>query len=96
MTTLVEIVILGSFLIGSASLLSYFYKTVREVEGVDVIPRLLFMVVWVLSLGNRAMGRLCLIAGCAIAIHNLYSVIVIYARILSQRLGDKILEPNTH
>lgn len=60
--------------------------------GVIVI-NVAILVMWLSSMALRSMGRLCLVVGCLIAIRELYTRLVVYARVLSHKLGDRILEP---
>lgn len=52
------------------------------------------VITWLASLGVRAISRLCLVVGCAIATREVYTYLLGKARTLSQRFGDMILEPH--
>jgi hypothetical protein len=52
------------------------------------------VIAWLASIGVRAISRLCLVVGCAIATREVYASLLGKARILSQRFGDMILEPH--
>lgn len=52
------------------------------------------LVLWLVSLGRKALSRLCLVVGCLIAVREVYGYLIVYARNLSNWFGDMILEPN--
>lgn len=52
------------------------------------------LVLWLASLGTKALSRLCLVVGCLIAVREVYSYLIEKARSLSNWFGDMILEPN--
>ena len=58
-----------------------------------IVINIAILVMWLSSMAVRSMGRLCLVVGCLIAIRELYTRLVVYARVLSHKLGDRILEP---
>lgn len=58
-----------------------------------IVINVAIVVMWLSSMAMRSMGRLCLVVGCLIAIRELYTRLVVYARVLSHALGDRILEP---
>lgn len=53
-----------------------------------------FMIMWLASLGTQAISRLTLVVGGAIAIREVYAVLLIRARVVSNWFGDHILEPH--
>ncbi len=52
------------------------------------------LLAWLASLNIQAISRLCLVVGCLIATREVYSDLVVRARVLSHWFGDMILEPN--
>jgi hypothetical protein len=50
---------------------------------------------WLVSLGFNPLARLCLVVGGAIAIRQVYGYVTERARLVANRFGDMILEPNT-
>lgn len=52
------------------------------------------VLLWLASLGTKALSRLCLVVGCLIAVREVYGHLIEKARHLSNWFGDMILEPN--
>ena len=52
------------------------------------------VLLWLASLGTKALSRLCLVVGCLIAVREVYGYLIVQARHLSNWFGDMILEPN--
>jgi hypothetical protein len=53
-----------------------------------------FVLMWFASLGTLALSRLSLVVGVAIATREVYSNLLVKARMLSNWFGDMILEPH--
>ena len=92
----IDVLFTGAALVGALGTAHFLYDEVRTVlqagQGNDY-SQLIAFVVSLISLGHRAVGRLGLCLGCAIAAREVYRVMVVQGRRTAQIIGESILSP---
>ena len=93
---LAHMLLVGAIMVGFTGICHFFWGLLWQVRlgGGNWQLQVGMLAMWMTSVGSKALGRLCLVVGCAIATRELYQSLVIRARELSQWIGDRILEPH--
>lgn len=94
---IVDVVVLGISFIGSIGFAMFVIREIRrlrEIGGPDGNNRVFIFGIWLCSVGNRVLGRLCFFIGTAVACSEVYFGLLEYCRKYAQSLGEQILEPH--
>lgn len=94
----VDVLVTGASAVSTVGFVMHFYRQIQQLRMFGQMHWIQYVVMtgmWFSSLGNAALGKVWLVVGSAIATREIYLVLIVYARQLSQWLGDRILEPST-
>ena len=100
--SLLDKALVGSALLGCCAFSRFFLMELlllvrlRGEAGGEPLQKAAMLLLWLLSLGNRALSRLAMVIGTAIAGRELFNVLIVHGRALSQIVGEQILEPSHH
>lgn len=92
----IDILVTGTSVVSTVGFIMHFYSQIQQLRMFGQMHWVQYVVMtglWFSSLGNAALSKVWLVFGTAIATKEIYLVLIVYARQLSQWLGDRILEP---
>ena len=94
--TAIDTLFTGAACVGCLGSAHFIHTEIRSLllnhGGVQGYVHLLFFIASLCSLGHRALGRLGLFVGCAIAGREVYRVMLVHGRRAAQAVGERILE----